>query len=81
MQEYIYIYIYIGCEVMAERGRLALEAASTEDGKHTETEAFRQCLLADGVARKSSQELECHISDVCMCVCMYLGCMYVCMYV
>ena len=41
---------------MAVRGGFVkdyLEAASAEDGMHTETAVIRQCLLADGVARRS----------------------------
>ena len=30
-----------------------MEAAATEYGKHTKTDAIRQSLLADGVARRS----------------------------
>ena len=41
---------------MTERGGFdaKLEKASTEDGKHTKTEAIRQCLLADRGARSGN---------------------------
>ena len=54
------------CEIRERVGYDYLEAASAKDGMHTESEVIRQCLLADGVARKASSWKA--ASVMCLCV-------------
>ena len=46
-----------------------MEAASTEDEKHTETGVIRQCLLADRAARKARSWTAASVISISMYVC------------
>ena len=51
-----------------------MKVASTEDGKLTKTEANRQCLVADGVARRARRCMKCWMTVSAMYRCTYQRC-------
>ena len=59
----------ICCEIWLRERSVSydcLEVVCTEDGKHTETEVIRQCLLAEGVVRRARSLMAISMMYLCM---------------